>query len=83
MALENFIDTLLNLWVFAFIGILVWLYFKKESDANKAESQERDIESWAYKLFSYATSFIIAKYRHWKCTSKIVDSNIFPLRKDL
>jgi len=32
MALENFIDTLLNLWVFAFIAILVWLYFKKESD---------------------------------------------------
>ena len=52
MVLDNVIDTLLNLWVFAFIGILVWLYFKKESDANKAESQERDIESWAYKLFS-------------------------------
>ena len=45
MALENLIDTLLNLWVFAFIGILVWLYFKKESDANKAESQESDRES--------------------------------------
>ncbi len=45
MALENFIDTFLNLWAFAFIGILVWLYFKKESDANKVESQERDRES--------------------------------------
>ncbi len=52
MALENFIDTLLNLWVFAFIAILIWLYFKKESDANKAESQERDRESWALNLFS-------------------------------
>lgn len=45
MSLENFIDTLLNLWVFAFIGIMIWLYFKKESDANKAESQESDRES--------------------------------------
>ncbi len=45
MALKNFIDTLLNLWVFAFIGIMIWLYFKKESDANKAESQESETES--------------------------------------
>ena len=45
MSLKNFIDTLLNLWVFAFIGILVWLYFKKESDTNIAESQENDKES--------------------------------------
>lgn len=34
MSVENFIDTLLNLWVFVFIGILVWLYFRKESDSN-------------------------------------------------
>jgi hypothetical protein len=45
MTLKNFIDTLLNLWVFAFIGILIWLYFKKESDGSKAESQESDRES--------------------------------------
>jgi hypothetical protein len=32
MSLENFIDTLLNLWVFVFIGILVWLYFRKEPE---------------------------------------------------
>jgi len=32
MSLENFIDTLLNLWVFVFIGILIWLYFRKESE---------------------------------------------------
>jgi hypothetical protein len=35
MSIDNFIDTLLNLWVFVFIGILIWLYFKKESDGNK------------------------------------------------
>ena len=40
MSINNLIDTLLNLWVFAFMGILVWLYFKKESDGNKAESQK-------------------------------------------
>jgi hypothetical protein len=36
MSIDNFIDTLLNLWVFVFIGILIWLYFKKESDGNKS-----------------------------------------------
>lgn len=42
MSTLNLIDTLLNIFVFTFIGILIWLYFKKESDAdtNKAESQE-------------------------------------------
>jgi hypothetical protein len=34
MSLKYFIDTLLNLWAFVFIGILIWLYFKKESDGN-------------------------------------------------
>jgi hypothetical protein len=42
MSLKNLIDTFLNIWVFTFIGILVWLYFKKKSDGNQAESQERD-----------------------------------------
>ncbi len=45
MTIENLIDTLLNVWVFAFLGILVWLYFKKESDGNNAESQENDREN--------------------------------------
>jgi hypothetical protein len=40
MTLKNLIDTLLNVWVFAFIGILVWLYFRREPEDNKAESQE-------------------------------------------
>ena len=36
MSIDNIIDTLLNLWVFVFIGILIWLYFKKESDGDKS-----------------------------------------------
>ena len=42
MSLENVIDTLLNIWVFAFIGILIWLYLKKEPDGNIDEGQERN-----------------------------------------
>jgi len=45
MTLQNFIDTLLNIWGFAFIGILVWLYFSKESDGDRAGSQESNRES--------------------------------------
>jgi len=45
MPINNLIDTLLNIWVFVFIGILVWLYFKKESDGNKAENQKSDREN--------------------------------------
>ena len=45
MTLQNFIDTLLNIWGFAFIGILVWLYFRRESDGDKAGSQESNRES--------------------------------------
>jgi hypothetical protein len=43
MSFKNIIDTLLNLWVFVFIGILVWLYFKKETDVDKGEGQERKV----------------------------------------
>lgn len=32
MTIENLIDTLLNIMVFAFIGLMVWLYFKQEAD---------------------------------------------------
>lgn len=45
MALDNIIDTLLNLWVFAFIGILVWLYFKKGADGSNAQNRESEKES--------------------------------------
>jgi hypothetical protein len=27
--MSNFFDTLMNLFVFAFVGVLVWLYFKE------------------------------------------------------
>jgi hypothetical protein len=30
-------DTLMNLFVFAFIGLLVWLYFKKSHTDTKVE----------------------------------------------
>jgi preprotein translocase subunit SecG len=40
MTLEYFMDKLLNLLVFAFIGILVWLYFKKEPEDNEGKSRE-------------------------------------------
>jgi hypothetical protein len=42
MTLENVIDTFLNVWVFAFIGILIWLYLKKDSESNIAKGQERN-----------------------------------------
>ena len=32
MTLDNLIDTLLNVGVFVFIGLLVWLYFRREAD---------------------------------------------------
>jgi len=49
MSLGNVIDTLLNVWVFAFIGILIWLYFKKDSDGDIAEGQERNGNSSVYR----------------------------------
>ena len=45
MSLKNFIDTLLNVYVFAFIGILVWLYFKREPERGEAENQKSVGES--------------------------------------
>ena len=40
MTIEYFMDKLLNLWVFAYIGILVWLYFRKEPEGNEGKSLE-------------------------------------------
>ena len=31
-------DTLMNLFVFAFIGLLLWLYFKKPQSEVKADN---------------------------------------------
>jgi len=32
--MSNLVDTLLNIEVFLFIGVLVWLYFKPVDDDN-------------------------------------------------
>ena len=32
MTIADLIDTYLNVGVFVFIGLLVWLYFRKEAD---------------------------------------------------
>ena len=42
--LRNVIDTLLNVGVFAFIGLLVWLYFKKEVTDGESETPEGEQE---------------------------------------
>lgn len=47
MLLNNVIDTLLNIFVFAFIGFLIWLYFKKESIGGAAQNQESEKDSQA------------------------------------
>jgi hypothetical protein len=36
--MENLIDTLLNISVFVFIGILVWLYLRKEPGDDGPET---------------------------------------------
>ncbi len=35
MTIDNLVDTLLNVMVFAFIGLMVWLYFKDEPDDSR------------------------------------------------
>jgi hypothetical protein len=43
MTSANIIDTLLNIMVFVFIGLLVWLFFKKEpGDSAGTEDQSRE-----------------------------------------
>ncbi len=32
MTIKDLIDTYLNVGVFVFIGLLVWLYFRKEAE---------------------------------------------------
>ncbi|MDX1432267.1 MAG: hypothetical protein R3286_07435 [Gammaproteobacteria bacterium] len=41
MSLENLYDTLLNVVVFAFIGWLIWLYFKPTDGAGEREDDDR------------------------------------------
>ncbi|MGB5616087.1 MAG: hypothetical protein WBM78_04555 [Desulfobacterales bacterium] len=41
--MENLIDTVLNVFVFAFVGVMVWLYFKEipENDGSERQSNEK------------------------------------------
>ena len=34
MSLDSFIDTILNVIVFAYLGLLIWLYFKPVAEEN-------------------------------------------------
>lgn len=42
--MSNLLDTLLNFMTFAFIGLMVWLYFKKpvSDDRESPEDRVRD-----------------------------------------
>ena len=45
MSWDNLVDTLLNVTVFVFIGVLIWLYLKEVPDsagANKERNGEQD-----------------------------------------
>ena len=43
--MSNLLDTILNVSAFAFIGVLVWLYFKKPHVEGKIEDDNVDRES--------------------------------------
>ena len=36
--MNNLLDTLMNIEVFAFIGLLIWLYFKKDDASSDGSS---------------------------------------------
>ena len=36
--MDNMVDTILNVMVFIFCGILIWLYFKEEPDQDEKDS---------------------------------------------
>ncbi len=38
---ENIIDTILNITVFVFIGLLIWLYLKKEPDSHATDEEKK------------------------------------------
>ncbi len=45
MSWDNLVDTVLNVMVFVFIGVLIWLYLKDvpdSADANKEGNGEQD-----------------------------------------
>ena len=37
---ENIIDTVLNISAFVFIGVLVWLYLRKEPDSHATDEKK-------------------------------------------
>jgi len=42
---ENIIDTILNVTVFVFIGLLIWLYLKKEPDSRATDEEKKPRQS--------------------------------------
>lgn len=42
---ENIIDTILNVTVFVFIGLLIWLYLKKEPDSHATDEEKKPRQS--------------------------------------
>lgn len=40
--MSNFLDTVMNIEVFAFIGLLVWLFFKpvEKNDSERSEPED-------------------------------------------
>ncbi len=38
---ENIIDTVLNITVFLFIGVLIWLYLRKESGGHATDEEKK------------------------------------------
>ena len=42
--MSNLLDTIMNIEVFAFIGLLVWLYFKSFGEADSESSDPSDLQ---------------------------------------
>ena len=38
--MSNFVDTLLNVWAFVFISLLIWLYLKPTGDQRPRRDRE-------------------------------------------
>jgi hypothetical protein len=43
--MSELLDTLMNLFVFAFIGLLIWLYFKEPLPGSDNEKESDDFPS--------------------------------------
>jgi len=40
--MENLTDTLLNICVFVFVGLLIWLYYKATPENDETQSRQND-----------------------------------------